>query len=87
VGWRITLTYTLHHDAAPDPSADRLLLLLLLSQVTEGWRITLTYTLHRDAAPDPSADMLLLRASELQRQLAAALADKEFMAEGETCSV
>jgi hypothetical protein len=59
-----------------------MLLLLLLLQVTEGYRITLTYTLHRDAAPDPTADILLLRASQLQRQLAAALADKDFMPEG-----
>jgi hypothetical protein len=52
--------------------------------VTAGYRITLTYTLHRDAAPDPTADLLLLRASELQRKLAAALADPTFMPEGES---
>jgi hypothetical protein len=50
--------------------------------VTEGYRITLNYTLHRDAAPDPTADFLLLHASQLQRQLAVALADKDFMLQG-----
>jgi hypothetical protein len=29
-GYRLTLTYTLHRDAAPDPAADLLLPLLLL---------------------------------------------------------
>ena len=55
--------------------------------VHEGLRLTLTYTLHRDAPADATANVLLARASALQAQLAAALADDDFMPDGEGCGL
>jgi hypothetical protein len=56
---------------------------LQVERVHEGCRLTLTDTLHRDAPPSPTFDMLLPHATTFHNALAAALADKEFMPNGE----